>query len=92
VGLRMAEQAFNGTIKEGFKRRFTILNEADYQKYIDEDLKENFEEVFNEVLGKIEIGRVSDGKKPYNNYVVINLDEPYIDEIVAIMKRNGHWG
>lgn len=88
----MAEQAFNGTIKEGFKRRFTILNEADYQKYIDEDLKENFEEVFNEVLGKIEIGRVSDGKKPYNNYVVINLDEPYIDEIVAIMKRNGHWG
>lgn len=88
----MAEQAFNGTIKEGFKRRFTILNEADYQKYIDEDLKENFEEVFNEVLGKIEVGRVSDGKKPYNNYVVINLDEPYIDEIVAIMKRNGHWG
>lgn len=88
----MAEQAFNGTIKEGFKRRFTILNEADYQKYIDEDLKENFEEVFNEVLGKIEIGRVSDGKKPFNNYVVINLDEPYIDEIVAIMKRNGHWG
>jgi hypothetical protein len=88
----MSDPAFDGTIKEGFKRRYTIINERDYEKYVDKDLKEKFEDVFTEVLQKIEEGRVKEGKHPYNNYVVINLDEPYIDEIVEIMKRNGHWG
>ncbi len=88
----MSEKAFNGTIKEGFKRRYTVLNERDYQKYIDETLKEEFEEVLDKVLFEIQLGRELDGKRPYNNYVVINLDEPYINEVVDIMKRNGHWG
>jgi len=88
----MGDPAFNGTIKEGFKRRYTILNERDYQKYVHEELKEKFELIFGEVLDTIEQGRVKDGKHPFNNYVVINLDEPYIDEIVEIMKRHGHWG
>jgi len=88
----MGDPAFNGTIKEGFERRYTILNERDYQKYVHEELKEKFELIFGEVLDTIEQGRVKDGKHPFNNYVVINLDEPYIDEIVEIMKRHGHWG
>jgi len=88
----MGDPAFNGTIKEGFERRYTILNERDYQKYVHEKLKEKFELIFGEVLDTIEQGRVKDGKHPFNNYVVINLDEPYIDEIVEIMKRHGHWG
>lgn len=87
----MGDPAFNGTIKEGFERRYTILNERDYQKYVHEELKEKFELIFGEVLDTIEQGRVKDGKHPFNNYVVINLDEPYIDEIVEIMKRHGHW-
>lgn len=86
------EPNFKGTVKEGFKRRYTVLNERDYQKYVDEDLKEEFDEIFNEVLKKIEEGRILDGKKSFNNYVVINLDEPYIDEVIEVMKRNGHWG
>lgn len=86
------EPAFKGTVKEGFKRRYTILNEHDYQKYTSKELKEKFEEVFDEVLEGIEIGRDLDGKNPFNNYVVINLDEPYIDKIIEIMKHNGHWG
>lgn len=24
-------------------------------------------------------------------YIVINTDEPYIDEIITILKQNGHW-
>ena len=30
--------------------------------------------------------------KPENEYVVINVDEPYFPEVKAIMERNGHWG
>jgi hypothetical protein len=69
-----------------------LLKQGDYQKYVHEELKEKFELIFGEVLDTIEQGRVKDGKHPFNNYVVINLDEPYIDEIVEIMKRHGHWG
>lgn len=27
-----------------------------------------------------------------HEYIVINMDEPYADEVIEIMKRNGHWG
>jgi hypothetical protein len=85
------ETAFEGTVKEGFERRFTVINERDYKMHVMPSLKEKFEETLGEVLERIEIGRESEGKKPYNNYVVINLDEPYIGEVIEIMKRNGHW-
>ena len=90
--VQMPEPAFTSNIKEGLSRKYTVLNERDYQKYVPDDLKERFEPVFCEVLTTIEEGRVKDGKHPYNNYVVINLDEPYINEIIEIMKRYGHWG
>lgn len=87
----MAEKAFNGTIKEGFKRRYTIINEKDYEKYVSSHAKLRFENAIDYVIEEIESGRELEGKKPFNNYVVINLDEPYINEIVEIMKRNNHW-
>lgn len=90
--VKRSELAFDGTIKEGFARRFTVINERDYQNHVLPSLKEKFEEVLGEVADHIEIGRELEGKKPYNNYVVINLDEPYIGEIIDIMKRHGHWG
>lgn len=37
-------------------------------------------------------GRKKAGKATDNKYIVINTDEPYIDEVVAILKRHGHWG
>lgn len=86
------EPAFDGTAMEGFERRYTVINERDYKKHVLPSLKEKFEEVFGEVLEHIEIGRELDGKQPYNNYIVVNIDEPYIGEIIEIMKRNGHWG
>ncbi|QPA33412.1 hypothetical protein [Thermaerobacillus caldiproteolyticus] len=86
------EPAFDGTVKEGFERRFTIINERDFRKYVPAPLREEFISIFNKVAAWIEDGRKMDGKAPFNNYVVINLDEPYIDEIIEIMKRNGHWG
>lgn len=88
----IAEPAFEGTVKEGMERRFTIINEKDYQRYVPVQARESFEAALNNVAGWIEDGRQKEGKHPFNNYVVINLDEPYIDEVIEIMKRHGHWG
>ncbi len=88
----MSESAFKGTVKEGFERRFTVINEHDFQKYVPVHTRESFEAKFNNVAGWIEDGRKQEGKQPFNSYIVINLDEPYIDEIIEIMKRHGHWG
>ena len=30
-------------------------------------------------------------KDPEPQYIVINTDEPYIDEIINVMKKHGHW-
>ena len=87
----MAEQAFKGTVLDGRERRYTILNLRDYNKYITDDLDRNFfEDALNDVLEQIEAGRIKDGKEPFNCYLVINLDEPYVNEVIEIMKRNGH--
>lgn len=86
------ETAFDGTVKEGFERRFTVINERDLKKYVPEIDVDDFVYEFNIVSKHIEEGRIADGKKPFNNYLVINLDEPYADEVIEIMKRHGHWG
>ncbi|WP_137744577.1 hypothetical protein [Robertmurraya siralis] len=88
----MPESAFKGTVKEGFERRFTVINERDFQKYVPESIQHDFWVEFNQAQNWIEDGRMQEGKQPFNNYVVINLDEPYIKEIIEIMKRHGHWG
>jgi hypothetical protein len=86
----MSEQAFEGTVLEGRERRYTVLNERDIQKYATEKQIEELNETLDDVLASMEIGRSKDGKNPYNSYIIINVDEPYIDEIVAVMKRHGH--
>ncbi|MGN4759913.1 hypothetical protein ACTFRK_29255 [Bacillus cereus group sp. MYBK227-2] len=87
----MAESAFEGTVLEGRERRYTVLNEKDLERYVNEERREEFRQILNEVLGEIEDGRLSDDKKPYNSYIVINTDEPYINEIIEVMKRHGHF-
>lgn len=87
----MSESAFKGTILEGRERRYTVLNEKDLEKYVNEEKREEFRQILNEALGEIEDGRLCDDKKPYNSYIVINTDEPYINEIIEVMKRHGHF-
>jgi hypothetical protein len=84
----MSESAFIGTIKERLERKFTVIKERDLQEHCDYDDYM----ALNHILAKIERGRKKNNKRPYNSYVVINLDEPYTNEIIEIMKRNGHWG
>lgn len=87
----MPESAFEGTILEGRERRYTILNERDIAKYASREQAEIMNDAIDDVLREVETGREIEGKKPFNSYIVINLDEPYIDEIIEVMKRNGHW-
>lgn len=86
-----AEKAFEGTVLEGKERRYTIIKERDVEKYLSIGEQQDLAIVLDRMLGNIEHGRENDGKKPFNSYVVINTDEPWIGEIVEVMKRNGAW-
>lgn len=87
----MPESAFNGTVLEGRERRYTVINERDFEKYVPEDLRDDFIDTFNLIGNYIEDGRMQNGKQPYNSYIVINTDEPYIKEIIETMKKHGHF-
>lgn len=88
---QQAEPAFKDTVLEGKERRYTIINHKDLEKYVDVFTQNELAISLDNVQGNIEHGRGKDGKKPYNTYIVINTDEPYVDEIIEIMKRHGHW-
>jgi hypothetical protein len=68
--------------------KFTVIKNEDIKKYLT-DIQEN---ELEGVLVTIENGRVGESKKANNTYLVINTDEPYAEEVIAILKQNGHWG
>lgn len=88
---KKSEPAFEGTIKEGCECKYSIINLCDLKKYIDPFVQQDLAVVLDRVLGNIEHGREKDCKQPFNNYIVINIDEPYINDIVSILEDNGHW-
>ena len=87
----LLEDPFKGTIKEGCECKYAIINLKDLEKYIGIGAKQDLSVILDHVQGNIEHGREQDGKKPFNNYVVVNIDEPYINDIVAVLEANGHW-
>lgn len=38
------------------------------------------------------VNRTMSGKEAEPKYIVINMDEPYIDEIIAVLKKHKNWG
>lgn len=72
---------------EGMRYKFIVIKADDADKYL--PLHDRID--LRHILNQINEGRIKEGKKE-NNYVVINTDEPYADEVINIMKRNGHWG
>ena len=67
--------------------KFVVVKIDDIHNYLDEIQQVNFVTK----LERIEAGRVADGKRPQNKYIVINQDEPYAPEVIEIMKKHGHW-
>ncbi|WP_370225269.1 hypothetical protein [Cytobacillus sp.] len=72
---------------EGMKMKFTVLKNDDINRYLDEKAKIEL----SASTAAIQQLRAIEGKKE-NTYLVINTDEPYANEIIAIMKSHGHWG
>lgn len=87
----MAKLAFDGTVLEGLEQKYTVLKIEDINKYLDVFTANELAIELDRASSLIEHGREKEGKKPYNSYIVINTDEPYINEIIEIMKRHGHF-
>lgn len=72
----------------GMEMRFTVIKNEDVEKHLNDRDKSEL----SRILWKIEQGRYEEGKEAANKYVVVNVDEPYVSEIINIMKANRHWG
>lgn len=88
---KKGEAAFKDTILEGKERKYTLINEKDRRTYLTLDENKQLDSHLDYYLRKIEEGREKEGKEPFNTYLVINTDESYSDEIVSVMKQNGHF-
>ncbi|BDH62330.1 hypothetical protein MTP04_24600 [Lysinibacillus sp. PLM2] len=67
--------------------KFLVVKNADLDRYLDSHQEDNL----FDIVQTVEAGRISDGKVEDNQYLVINQDEPYVNEVIEIMKRHGHW-
>jgi hypothetical protein len=59
-----------------FGPKFLVIKWEDVGKYL--NVQEH--EMLQRALTKINVGRVADGK-PINEYLVVNKDEPYAQEV-----------
>jgi len=75
-------------LKCGGLKKHVVLKIEDVEKYL-HDYQRN---ELAEMCGDIEYGRKRNGENVDNEYLVINTDEPYADEVIEILKKNGHWG
>lgn len=76
----------NPILKCGAEKRFTVFNRQDIVNLpLGEKLR--FLNLQEFIISK----RKQDGKSVDNEYLVINTDEPYIEQIIEILKKNNHW-
>ena len=72
----------------GGLKKFVVLKIEDIEEYLPKVAQLQLKMV----QVRIECSRVLDFKSIDNEYLVINVDEPYAPEIIEILKKNGHWG
>jgi hypothetical protein len=77
---------------DGMKEKFTVLKNDDLRGALQGVDNEDLRESFDDILRMIRMYREAIDKPTNNKYLVINIDEPYADEVIEILKRNGHWG
>jgi hypothetical protein len=71
----------------GMKMKYLVLKHDDVNRYLGAGSKIELATAST----TIQQSRMIEGKSD-NDYLVINTDEPYADEVIEIMKRHGHWG
>jgi hypothetical protein len=69
------------------KGKFLVLKNDDLNRYLDSELEND---LYN-IVQTVDAGRSVEGKVDDNFYIVINQDEPYIQEIIDVLKKHGHW-
>lgn len=72
---------------DGMNKKFVVFKKDDL-RYLDGEEYENFLACQDAVY----LGLLRDKKNTEKTYLVINTDEPYVDEVIEILKRHGHWG
>lgn len=75
-------------ILDGMKMKFTVIKNKDIEKYLSPIQQKQLVDLLEEIHS----GRRLEGKSTDQKYLVINTDEPYTDQVIEILKRNGHWG
>lgn len=75
-----------GTLNEFDLSKFTVIKNDNIDQYLAvEDAQE-----LKALINRLAISRKCNGNKKDNSYMVINLDEPYAQEVSEIMKSYGH--
>lgn len=73
------------TSMDQLENRFIVLKRSDVDKY----LSPHVHYLLRQIVGEISIGRDQDGKK-HNKYVVVNLDEPYSQQVLDLVLGSGN--
>ena len=76
-------------MKCGGIRKYIVIKIDDYVKYVNSGIKAV---LLDNDLEDIKAGRKADGKDPCPEYIVVNTDEPYAQEVIDVLKRHGAWG
>lgn len=75
-------------LKIGGIKKYIVIKIEDLVKYVPSIFKIA---MLDNDLKDIANGRNKDGKNPCNEYIVVNTDEPYINEIIDVLKRHNAW-
>jgi hypothetical protein len=59
-----------------------VVKKADIEKYCTEKQKEQLEEILTSVMK----GRTQEGKIGVNHYCICNMDEPYAQTVLSILR------
>ena len=75
-------------LEGGDFNKFTVIKNEDIKSH----LNINQQMQLTSLLILIQIGITSENKNIDNKYLFISTDESYVDEVIEILKKNGHWG
>lgn len=83
-GLTNIQNDSNATNLDEYGSKFLCIKHEDISKYLTEEEQKELVRL----VEKIDSERALIGK-PVHNHLVITEDEPYLDEVIEIMKYNG---
>lgn len=70
------------------RRKYIVVDIADFIKYIRVPIKYA---LLQNDLDDIRAGREADGRPPLPEYIVVEADKPWAEEVIEVLKRYGAW-